>query len=120
MKYEVIGQPRIESEYSDQYQTVMVIDLKREDGVTGDVWIIAGVPDSQQGSSDAARTQYGYQEVWVFGDSVDMWCPECFQVPDADGSGCYYDVMSDIIEACCKAALTAHREAYRTLLASQE
>src|SRR5215831_17137193 len=50
--YELIGTPRIESEYSDEYETVMVIDLRRSDGETGDVWICAGVPRSDRGTSD--------------------------------------------------------------------
>jgi hypothetical protein len=45
MTYEILGNPRIETEYSDQWETTMVIDLVREDGVAGDVWIVAGVPD---------------------------------------------------------------------------
>jgi hypothetical protein len=85
MTYKLIGTPRIEAEYSDRYETTMVVDLRREDGVTGDVWIVAGVPESDRGSSDAARTQEGYLTVRVFGDSPDHWCPESFRplaIPD--------------------------------------
>ncbi len=31
-KYDVIGSPRVEADYCDEYETVMVIDLRREDG----------------------------------------------------------------------------------------
>ena len=98
----------------------MVIDLKREDGITGDVWIVAGVPDSQQDSSDAARTQSGYQEVWVFGDSIDCWCPESFRDVDEEEEGCWHNLAADIEEACRKVALKAHRETYRALLSAKE
>jgi hypothetical protein len=105
--YEVIGQPQIQQEYcTDEFQTVMVIDLKREDGETGDVWIIAGVPDHMQGSSQAARTQSGYQDVWVFGDSLDSWCPESFRAGAADD-------MRVILDVCRKSAIAAHKERYQ-------
>jgi hypothetical protein len=104
-QYELIGTPRVEAEYSDEYETVMVCDLRRADGETGDVWIVSGVPDYQRGSSDAAGTQRGYQTVRVFGDSPDMWCPASFDVDDAE----------DIIAACEVAALKAHNETRREI-----
>jgi hypothetical protein len=109
MTYELIGEPRIEPEYSDSYETVMVCDLRREDGVTGDVWIVAGVPRSDRGSSDAARTQEGYLTVRVFGDSPDHWCPESFR-PD-EGEGDYREISDSILQAVRKAALAVHRAA---------
>ena len=99
MTYALIGTPRIESEYSDEYETTMVCDVRRGDGVTGDVWIVAGVPDYQRGSSDAARTQYGYERVRVFGDSPDSWCPASLDADDAD----------DIIATCESVAIATHR-----------
>jgi hypothetical protein len=112
MKYGVvISTPRIESEYSDEYETTMVIDLVREDGAIGDVWIVAGVPDYLRGSSDAARTQAGYTSVRVFGDDVDMWCPESFRVADEDGH--YQSVAEDVLAACAAVALGVHRQAMR-------
>lgn len=108
MPYELIGTPRIETEYSDEYETVMVCDLKRHDGVIGDVWIVAGVPDYLRGSSNASNTQRGYEQVRIFGDSVDMWCCAPFQTPDEDGR--YSTVMYEVIEACEKAAIQTHRE----------
>jgi len=106
MTYEVIGTPRIEAEYSDEYETTMVVDLRREDGATGDVWIVAGVPDYQRGSSDAARTQSGYQRVRVFGDCPDHWCPKSFWPTDED----YESLAEEVIAACEKTALQTHRQ----------
>ena len=99
MTYELTGTPRIESEYSDQWETTMVCDVIREDLVRGDVWIVAGVPDYHRGSSEAARTQRGFRTVRVFGDSPDMWCPASLDYQDAD----------EIIASVENAALATHR-----------
>jgi hypothetical protein len=81
MTYTVIGQPQVQAEYcTDEFESVMVFDLQREDGETGDVWIVAGVPAYQQGSSRASHTQSGYQTVRVFGNAADDWCPASFRV----------------------------------------
>lgn len=103
MTYELIGSPRIEPEYCDQWETTMVCDVRREDGVIGDVWIVAGVPDYQRGSSEAARTQRGYETVRVSGTSPDHWCPPTFQDADLEG------VSQGVIEACMSVALAMHR-----------
>ena len=103
--YEVIGTPHVEAEYSDEYETTMVFDLRRADGETGDVWIVAGVPDYMRGSSDAAHTQRGYERVRVFGDSPGHWCPESFRPADGD-----YDFADEIIAAVESMALETHRE----------
>lgn len=116
MKYEVVGAPRIESEYCDAWESVMVIDLQREDGETGDVWIVAGIPEYQRGTalassgceSIAASAYPGMMTVSVFGDSVDTWCPDSFKVRDEDGY--YQTVRDDVIAACERSALTAHRQ----------
>lgn len=107
MAYELIGQPRIEPEYDDEWETVMVCDLRRDDGATGDVWIVAGVPDHMRGSSEAAGTQRGYERVRVFGDSPDMWCPESFRPGDDDAY--YGDIVADVVAACEAPALAVHR-----------
>jgi hypothetical protein len=104
MSYKLIGKPTIESECSDKYETTMFFELLREDGQSGDVWIVAGVPDYLRGSSDAARTQSGYLRVRVYGDCADAWCPESFR--PADGN--YMQVMADVVLACESAALAAH------------
>jgi hypothetical protein len=114
MTYELIGNPRIETEYSDQYETVMVCDLKRDDGVTGDVWIVAGVPAQHVGSSNAAGHQYGFQSVRVFGDSPSMWCPESFRPIEEPDTYSYADVAEAVVEACRAAALATHNEARQT------
>jgi hypothetical protein len=111
MNYEVIGTPRIEREYCDEYEAAMVIDLKREDGETGDVWIVAGVPAHLQGTAQAAGHTRGLASVRVFGDSPDMWCPESFRPGDDD----YGQVAADVVAACEPAALKTWRE-YRDSL----
>lgn len=98
--YKLIGTPQVQVEYSDEFETVMVCDPQRSDGETGDVWIVAGVPDYNQGSSRAAGHQSGFEDVKVFGNSPDHWCPESFDPDDADA----------IIEACRETALRTHRE----------
>lgn len=110
MTYELIGQPRIESEYSDEWETTMACDVRRDDGVTGDVWIVAGVPDYLRGSSEAAHTQRGYERVRVFGDSPEHWCPDVFVKPDWADIDVIATVHDDVLAALESAALAAHRE----------
>ena len=110
LTYELIGTPRIEAEYSDDYETTMSCDLRRTDGVSGDVWIVAGVPDYLRGTADAARTQRGYETVRVFGGSPDHWCPESFRPADDD----YSDVRDGVIAACESTALRVHRDRRQT------
>jgi len=100
-RFELLGRPRVESGYSDEWETVMICDIRRDDGVIADVWIVAGVPTSKRGSSAAAGRQRGYCDVRMFGDSAGHWCSPCFDADDAD----------DIITACRTAALAAHLEA---------
>lgn len=107
--FTLLGSPRIEPEYSDQWETTMVCDVRRSDGTEGDVWIVAGVPDYQRGSSAAARTQRGYETVRMFGDSADTWCPRSLMAEDMD------TVISGVIEAVEPAALNAHREQMRLI-----
>ena len=99
MTYELIGSPRIESEYCDEWETAVVCDLRRSDGETGDVWICAGVPRSERGTSDAVGTQDGFLRVWLPGDSPACWCPKNFDYHDHEA----------ILDACREAALAAHR-----------
>jgi len=109
LSFELVGTPRIEAEYSDQYETVMVCDLKRSDGETGDVWIVAGVPACHVGSANACGSQVGFLNVRVFGDSVDMWCPESLRVAAEDGR--YDTVRESVVEAVRKVAIQTHNEA---------
>jgi hypothetical protein len=112
MTYQLIGRPRIEASYSDRYETVMVCDLRRSDGAIGDdVWIVAGVPESDRGSSDAAGTERGYLTVRVFGNSPDHWCPESFRPDDAES---YQEIAAGVVEAVRTAALATHRAAVAT------
>ena len=107
MTYELLGKPFVESEYSDEWETVMVCNVRRSDGVEGDVWIVAGVRDYQRGSSTAAGTQAGYQGVRVFGDSPSHWCPDSLRPEDGD----YSSVADAIVEAVSEAALGVHNDA---------
>lgn len=107
--FTLLRSPRIEPEYSDQWETTMVCDVRRSDGTEGDVWIVAGVPDYQRGSSEAARTQRGYETVRVFGDSADMWCPRSLMTEDMEG------VIDGVVSAVETAALSAHREQMRLI-----
>ena len=91
---------RVEPEYSDEYETVCVIDLKRNDGETGDVWIVAGVRPQDRGTVQACGTQAGFRRAWLYGDSRDCWCPASFANDDADA----------ILEACQAAAIKAPRD----------
>lgn len=111
MTYELIGSPSIETQYSDEWETTMVCTVQREDGVEGDVWIVAGVPDCQRGSSEAARTQVGYCTVRVFGDYIDTWCPDSLRVKDEDGS--YATLCDEILSAVAPDALPIHRDRVR-------
>lgn len=100
MKYEVIGTPHVETEYSDQWETVMTVTLRRlVDGAIGTgVWIVAGVMDYNRAQSKAAGTQVGYLTVRPFGNSPDAWCPDGFDS----------DEMGDIISDCFSAAIRMH------------
>lgn len=97
--FTVIGQPRIKREYSDEWETTMVIDVRRNDGVEGDVWIVAGVPDYLQGTAAACGSEQGLLDVRVFGDSPDCWCPASLDPADMDA----------ILEAVSAVALATHK-----------
>lgn len=74
----------VEPEYSNEWETVMVADIRRDDGETGDIWIVAGVPDYLRGTAKAAGTSRNLMSVRVFGDSPDCWCPASFDYNDSD------------------------------------
>jgi hypothetical protein len=99
--YELIGAPRIEREYTtDEYETVMVCDVRRSDGETGDVWICAGIRPQDVGTVKNCGHQTGFLHAWVFGDSPDMWCPASFSYDDAEA----------ILDAVREAAIQTHRD----------
>lgn len=62
-----------------EYETVITIPLRRDDGVAGDIWAIAGVPESMIGTAQASGSQRGLRSIWLFGDCQDMWCPAQFR-----------------------------------------
>lgn len=109
MTFEIVSKPHVEAEYCDQWETTMIITLEREDGVSGDVWIVAGVPDYQRGSSEASGHQWGFEDAWVFGDHIDMWCSEPLKISDADGT--YSDLHEAVLGAVRKVAIATHRQA---------
>ena len=114
MIYELQPQSiHVETEYSDVYETTITATISRSDGATGEIWIAAGVPPYLRGTSEAARTQTGYQDVWTPGQSLDDWCPEGFhEAILADR-----DEIHAILDAVRKPALAAHNER-RTLFYS--
>jgi hypothetical protein len=108
MTYELIGTPAVQDEYSDEYETVMTVDVRRSDGEDGpEVWIVAGVPDHLQGTAKAAGHQTGLMSVRVFGDNPACWCPDSLRPED----GNYRAVADAIIEAVHDVAIATHRAA---------
>ena len=102
MTFEVIGSPTIQAEYSDEWETVLTVDVQRDDGeVAEEVWLVAGVPDYLRSTARAAGTHRGVERVWVFGDRPDYWCP-------ANITGDYAEIADAIIAACLTAALDLH------------
>lgn len=98
MSYELISISP-EYDYSDTWETVFVCSLRRQDGIEGDCWIVAGVPRQHQDSARAAVSVRAFEGVRVFGDSPDAWCPDCFDSSDSD----------EILAAVRDRALGAHR-----------
>lgn len=103
--YRAYGRPSIETEYYDDYETVMVVSVERSDGVTGDMWVVAGVPDYLQ-SQVVHCGQRGLASVRVFGDNVHMWCPDALLDPDEDGR--YSELAKTIADTAREMALKAH------------
>jgi hypothetical protein len=58
-----------EDQYSDKWETVMIAKLIREDGNTGDVWIVAGVPRQYHQTATIVGHEHGLRSVRVYGDS---------------------------------------------------
>lgn len=82
MSYTVL-QTRIHHDCAGWWSGAVVVDLKRNDGVEGAVWVEAGVPPSRTGTAQAVGVT-GLQTAWLFGDSRDAWCPESFIKDDPD------------------------------------
>ena len=108
--YEIIGEPEVQREYSDQWQTTMVFELRRDDGKQDTIWVTAGVADWQRGSSQAAGHRFGFEDVDVFGGSLDEWCGRnlYMDLTDEDGnidSGLVADEKYAMLESVRKIAL---------------
>jgi len=92
MNYEVISATVQEHEvYPDEYRGAAVVELRRDDGVVGDVWVTVA---KSQGVQD------GYQKVSLYGDPGDgasSWCPDTFDANDCD----------KILDSCTDVALAA-------------
>lgn len=71
------------NDYPDEWQGVVIVTLRRDDGVTADVYVIAGVRESNIGSAQASGSARGFEDVWLFGDSPAMWCPAEFDYHDS-------------------------------------
>lgn len=58
---------------------------------SGEAWVVAGVPRSQQGTAKHAGDWTGYAAIEPYGDDLDGWCPhEGQDDPDA--------VLAEIVE----------------------
>jgi hypothetical protein len=102
--YEVIGTPEVQKEYCDEWQTTMVFRLRRDDGKEDTIWVTAGVPDWQRGSSQAAGHRMGFESVNVFGGSIDEWCGRELYADITDDEGDFHSLrMRDEIMAMLEA-----------------
>jgi len=79
--YEVVTS-RIDEK--DDSEITVVVTLRRNDGVTGDVWVGAGIPEHRRGEVNTLThggtwgSSRGYEDTWAIGDSLDCWCPDEF------------------------------------------
>lgn len=116
-EYKVLKVTR-ETEYCDEWQTCVSMDLERiSDSATGNVWLLAGVPPYLQGTSRKEGYQEGFVYVIVpdFG-SWDAWCS--FERPeDEDECGI---MVHEILSSCEDAALREHWAAYYERLGKDE
>ncbi len=96
----------IEREYCDEWETIISMSLRRDDGTEATVWVAAGVPDYHRGSAQAAGHRCGFESVRAcdFG-SWDAWCG--FDQPE-DGDE-MQDLKSDIVDAVSEEAMRIHR-----------
>jgi len=104
MNYEVMNVTVQEHEvYPDEYRGAAVVELRRDDGVVGDVWVTVGVPAYLEDLADSQGVQDGYEKVSLYdGDSncASSWCPDTFDANDCD----------KILDACTDVALAAWRK----------
>lgn len=70
------------NDYPSEWSGAVIVTLRRGDGIEADIYIEAGVPDYLVGTAQASRSSYGLEQVWLFGDSRDMWCPKEFRAND--------------------------------------
>jgi hypothetical protein len=92
--------------YTTDMYTVMTATVQRDDGIIGDVQIVAGVPDYMRGEARAAGTQQGYMDVWAYGDCPEHWCSDSLAPPDGD----YEEVLDGILSAVWEDAIRAHED----------
>lgn len=98
--YTVLGS-HVELDYCDDWEATVVVELERdEDGVSGEIWVVAGVEQSNISTAQAARTTRGLETAWLYGDSPSCWCPDQF-LRD------HYDAL---LTAATPAALAGWRE----------
>ncbi len=71
MKIKIFGS-RVEERHD--WHVVVVVETNR-----GDVWVEAGVEESERGTAEAAGSDHGLVSVWPYGDSLSMWCPDAMR-----------------------------------------
>lgn len=113
MEYTITNDPKVEKEYCDEWETIMQIGLRRDDGAEGVVWVAAGVPDYHRGSAQSAGHNMGFEDVRPcdFG-SLDAWCDRALYEGCAEhgADGDRDELITTMIETVRKAAMAAHRE----------
>lgn len=97
--YEVLA-AHVEPDHVGEYSGAVVVDLRRDDGVEGDIWVAAGVPDHLVGTAKASGHTYRMKDVWAWGATHDDWCPSQFDYRD----------MTAMLDAARKVALKTWTE----------
>jgi hypothetical protein len=108
MAYEVISTPTIHPDGSDEWETLVSLKVRRDDGVEAEVWLSAGVPEWQRGTAKASGSRREFETVYTpdLGGGWDSWCG--FERPESEGEA--YDMIEEIREAARKVALKCHRQ----------
>jgi hypothetical protein len=82
--YEVLNS-RIQARCPYEALTVIVL-RRRSDGVVGEIWLCAGIPEHMHDTFDATNDTFlELSGVWPFGDELHCWCPVEFR-PDYRGA----------------------------------
>ena len=68
-----------EEDYSDEWQTTYVACTE-----LGEMWVVAGVRESDIGTAKAAGTARGLVQAWPFGSDLSQWAPDGFDPQDEE------------------------------------